>query len=245
MTVTQDAFRAALLDPTQAAPAGLVNPDGSQASKRYDVYRNNVAVSLSDALEAAFPVVRKLVGDQFFRAMAGVYLRKHPPTDPLMMFYGQKMPHFLMRFEPVKTLPYLPDIARLELAMRRSYHAADSTPIAAQDLGAYAPDALMALRMTLAPALQVVASSYPVHAIYMANTSAAPHPKDSSPETVLITRPQFDPVAQLISAQAADFITALGRGDQLAVAHAAAGPGFDLGATLGQLLAQGAITALT
>jgi hypothetical protein len=80
MTVRQTTFRQGLLDPTMPAPEGLINPDGAQATKRYDVYRNNVAVSLSDALESAFPVIRKLVGDQFFRAMAGVYLRKHPPT---------------------------------------------------------------------------------------------------------------------------------------------------------------------
>ena len=100
MIVTQTAFRKGLLDPGLPAPEGLQNPDGAQATKRFDVYRNNVAVSLSDALEAAFPVVRKLVGDEFFRAMAGVYLRKFPPSSPLMMFYGEHLPQFLKRFEP-------------------------------------------------------------------------------------------------------------------------------------------------
>ena len=65
MTVSQTAFRHGLLDPALPAPDGLVNPDGAPATKRFDVYRNNVAVSLSDALESAFPVIRKLVGDNF------------------------------------------------------------------------------------------------------------------------------------------------------------------------------------
>ena len=72
-TVTQSQFRTAMMDAGVAVPEGIVNPDGEKASKRFDVYRNNVAVSLSDALETAFPVVRKLLGDEFFRAMAGVY----------------------------------------------------------------------------------------------------------------------------------------------------------------------------
>ena len=68
-------------------------------------------IGLTEALEAAFPVVRKLVGDEFFRAMAGVYLRTHPPKTPLMMFYGEAMPQFLSRFGPTKKFGYLPDIA--------------------------------------------------------------------------------------------------------------------------------------
>jgi len=156
MITTQTQFRTALLDPSAPAPDGLQNPDGVAATKRFDVYRNNVAVSLSDALETAFPVVRKLVGDDFFRATAGVYLRAHPPTSPVMMFYGEEMPAFLDGFEPAKTVPYLPDMARLELALRHSYHAADSTPIAADALGQIAPDALPNVTFTFAPSVHLI-----------------------------------------------------------------------------------------
>ena len=78
MTVSQTTFQAAMLDPAAPVPTGLVNPDGAAASKRFDVYRNNVAVSLSDALEAAFPVVRKLVGDEFFRQWLVFPCANHP-----------------------------------------------------------------------------------------------------------------------------------------------------------------------
>ncbi|MFT7145371.1 MAG: hypothetical protein ACJASZ_000237, partial [Yoonia sp.] len=159
MTFAQAAFQAAILDPAAAVPDGVINPDGAPAKKRFDVYRNNVAVSLSDALEAAFPVVRKLVGDDFFRAMAGVYLRKHPPKSPLMMFYGDAMPQFLERFSPAKSIPYLPDIARLELALCHAYHAADATPVDAQALAALTPEALMGAKLRIAPATQTVTSA--------------------------------------------------------------------------------------
>jgi len=95
MITTQTEFRAALLDPASPSPEGVRNPDGMHATKRFDVYRNNVAVSLTDALETAFPVVNKLVGNDFFLAMAGAYLRAHPPKSPVMMFYGDEMPTFL------------------------------------------------------------------------------------------------------------------------------------------------------
>ncbi|WP_400087217.1 DUF2063 domain-containing protein [Yoonia sp. R78084] len=244
MTVTQAAFRAAMLNPASAVPAGIVNPDGKTASKRFDVYRNNVAVGLSDALEAAFPVVRKLVGDEFFRAMAGVYLRQHPPKTPLMMFYGDAMPRFLARFKPTQSFSYLPDIARIELSMRHAYHAADTAPIAAEALTALAPDALMGVRLRIAPAIQTISSNYPIHAIYRANTEPdAPKPV-MRPEAVMIARAGFDPTLHLINAAAATCIDALKAGETLGQTIATADDSLDLGSVLGLLLAQGAVTEI-
>lgn len=244
MSVTQAQFRAAMLDPNAAVPAGIVNPDGVPATKRFNVYRNNVAVSLSDALETAFPVVRKLVGDQFFRAMAGVYLRKHPPKTPLMMFYGDAMPQFLRRFEPATSVPYLPDIALIELGLRHAYHAADATPVSGDALAAIAPDALMGTRLELAPAVRIVTSDYPIHAIYRVNTqSNAPKPVMQA-EAVLITRAGFDPEIHSINAAAAKAIGQLQNGQTLGEAIATADDTLDLGAVLGLLLGQGAIAKI-
>lgn len=242
MTVTHTTFKQRLLDAALPAPVGLQCPEGAPATKRFDVYRNNVAVGLSDALETAFPVLRKLVGDTFFRAMAGVYLRKHPPSSPLMMFYGAQMPEFLRHFAPVQSLPYLPDIAILELAMRRSYHAADAPAIDPQTIARLAPDVLLGARLRFAPAVQVIASNYPIHAIYTANTTPdAPAPV-MRPETVLITRPAFDPQIHAISQNVAQCITALMSAVPLDTTLA--DDGRDFGATLGLLLAQSAITEL-
>ncbi len=244
MSVSQTDFTEGLLDAGRPAPEGLINPDGVPATKRYDVYRNNVAVSLSDALEAAFPVLRKLVGDDFFRALAGVYLRGYPPNSPLMMFYGEEMPKFLAGFEPVKHLPYLADIARLELAMRQSYHAADAPPIDSDALAKMAPDALMAVKFKFAPSLQLIKSDYPIHAIYLANTQAnAPKPV-MKPENVLVTRPEFDPQIHLLSDADQICLNDLLQNQPLGVALTNAGDALDLGALLGLLLGQGAITQL-
>jgi hypothetical protein len=58
----QSDFVTALLDPTAELPAGMIEPKGRPAAKRLDVYRNNVAASLSEALEIGFPVLVKLLG---------------------------------------------------------------------------------------------------------------------------------------------------------------------------------------
>ena len=127
--MTDASFSAALLDPAHPVPEGLITPDGSPATRRYAIYRNNVTVGLTEALEAGFPVIRKIVGERFFQAMAVVFVRNHPPTSPILAGYGAEMPGFLRGFEPVQHLKYLPDVARLELALRRAYHAGDAAPV--------------------------------------------------------------------------------------------------------------------
>ena len=161
MTVRQLDFTQAILDPNIQTPAGLVNPDGVPATKRFNVYRNNVAVSLSDALATAFPVVEKLVGTENFKKIASIYVRKHPPSSPLMMFYGVEMPGFLASFEPLQHVPYLPDVAKLELALRHAYHAADVVGVPAETFQDMPIDRLMQSRMTMAPAVHLVRSRFP------------------------------------------------------------------------------------
>ena len=110
-------------------------------------------------------MIRKLVGDQFFRAMAGVYLRIHLPTSPIMMLYGDMMPKFLRRFNPAQSLPYLSDITTFELAMRHLYHAANVSPIDATVPSALALDKMMGAKLTLAPATTVIEFQFTVSTV--------------------------------------------------------------------------------
>ena len=93
--MNQSAFRAALLDPDRPVPPGVTDPEGRPAGSRFDVYRNNVTASLTEALRQAFPVIRKLVGEEFFTAMVIAHVRAHPPRSPMLMLYGADMPGFL------------------------------------------------------------------------------------------------------------------------------------------------------
>ena len=244
MSVGQGRFTAAVLDPSLTAPDGLVNPDGHPASKRFDVYRNNVVVSLTEALATAFPVIAKLVGEAFFKSLAGVYLRQHPPSSPLMMFYGAEMPDFLEHFEPAIKLGYLPDVARLELALRHTYHAADADPIAPEALQTLRAERLMAARIILAPAVRLVRSRWPVHGIWAANMDEdAPKPQNRG-ENILITRPEYDPEMTVLLPGGGTFVAALIDGQTFGVALEAATaqvPEFDLTAALGPLFAGKAI----
>ncbi|WP_284164029.1 DNA-binding domain-containing protein [Frigidibacter sp. SD6-1] len=241
--MSQSAFRAAILDPHLPVPPGITDPEGRVDARRFGVYRNNVTVSLTEALRQSFPTILKLVGEEFFAAMAREHLRAHPPASPLMMFYGEAMPAFLESFPPVAHLGYLPDVARLELALRRAYHAADAAPVAPEVLQALPPDRLMASRLTFAPAVRLLRSRWPVHAIWSANMRGTPAPAKAEAQDVLIVRPEYDPEPMLLPAGAGDFIAALLQGEPFGAALEKAGT-FDLTAAFGILLAGGAITAI-
>ncbi|WP_216665262.1 DUF2063 domain-containing protein [Pseudoruegeria sp. HB172150] len=246
--VSQDDFTQAILDAGRAVPSGLINPSGAPANKRFDVYRNNVAVSLTEALESAFPILRKLLGEPNFKLLAGAYLRKHPPSSPLMMFYGEAMPEFLRSFDPVRDIGYLPDVARLELAMRQSYHAADSEPIKPESLHGMPPEHLMAARLELAPAARLIRSRWPVYSIWRYNTeSDAPKPAAEG-QNVLITRAEFDPAPNLLPPGGGTFLAALLTRETFGAALESAVeqvPDFDIRSVLTLLLQGGAIAAIT
>ena len=248
MNVSQSEFIRAVLDPERIAPNGLVTPDGEPVAKRFDVYRNNVAVSLTEALEVTFPLLVSCLGEEFFKAMAGVFLRRHPPDSPLLMLYGDAMPGFLESFEPVQEIPYLADIARLELAIVQSYHAADSSPIDARLLESIPPEQLMQSTFTLAPSTRLIRSRWPIYQLWRFNTEpGAPNPQPG-PEDILVMRSEFDPNPRLLPRGGGAFIDALVRGESFndAVEHATdEDKDHNLALTLGLLIEGNAITALT
>lgn len=244
MTARQDSFRAALLNSAAPLPTGLTDGHGQQAGRRFSVYRNNVVASLIAALETAFPATLKTVGRGAFRQIAGVYIRQHPPTSPIMMQYGDGFAAFLQGFPPVAHLRYLPDLAVLEQARRDVYHAKDAPPANLGALASLPPEQLGRSRLGLAPALRMVRSDWPVHGIWAFNMiDGAPKPPHHG-QNVLITRPGFDPEMTVIDAAMLAFAEAIAahRTLQDASDHATAlDPDFDLGSALGPLLAGGAI----
>ena len=167
----QQTFAEALLAPQATCPEGVFSSNGAEPASRFAVYRNNVHSALINALAAAYPVARQLVGDEFFRAMAGLYAQAHPPTSPLINEYGGTFADFIQGFEPAWSVPYLADVARLERLRVRAYHAADCLVLdqhcVLRQLQGCAQ--LGQLRVGLHPSLATLESSYAVVSIWAAH----------------------------------------------------------------------------
>ena len=241
---TQSGFRAGLLNPNAPAPAGLENASAGPPGKRYDVYRNNVTHALIEALSTAFPLVHNLIGPQQFAQIAPQFVRSHPPSSPLMMFYGVEFPEFLESAPVLSEIGYLSDTARLDLALRQAYHAADATALTAAHIQDMAPETLMSTKFTLAPATQILRSDWPLYDIWRyALQDGAPKPRAIA-QDVLITRPAFDPIPHLLPQGGAVWFNALashqsfGKAHEIAIDHQ---PDFDLQATLTLALSSGAL----
>lgn len=240
----QSDFAAALLSGAAPAPEGLVDPQGRPAPARFGVYRNNVTASLLRVLQAAFPVVQKLVGPAFFQAMAVEFLRAHPPQTRLMMLYGADFPGFLDSFPPVATLPYLPDVARLEQSIRESYHSADAKPIAPQILTSLSEAAFLNAKLVLAPSLRLIRSRWPILSIWTVNREGGTL-GHNAPEDLVILRAEFDPKPRPLSPGAASILTAILAGQPLGLAAQASTEEADLPALMTLLITQNALQDIT
>ena len=241
----QREFAAAILDPRRPVPPGCVAPDRRLDAKRLGVYRNNVAASLIEALTQSFPAVLRIVGEEYFRAVARVYVAQDPPASPVMLEYGAGFPSFLRQLGTLSSLPYLPDVARIERAWLESHHAADAISLDPASLArlpeVHAGDACFALH----PSLRIVRSSYPALTIWRMNVGdGVPGPVDlSSGEDALVLRREADVEVRAIPAGGAQFLEALAQGQSLegaAEAGMRACPEFDLTAHLTALLDAGA-----
>jgi hypothetical protein len=244
-------FAAALLDPNAACPPGLRAWNGSDPARRFAVHRNNVVASLVDALADTFPVVQALVGDEFFRAMAQLFVRRQPPASPLLHRYGGELPAFIESFAPAAGVPYLADVARLEFARVQACHAADAQPLSpvAADAALSCGERIGQLRLALHPAVHLVGSPHPVVAIWAAHQGEGELADVdlSRAECALVVRPRFDVLVVRCDPGTAAFVRCLQQGFDLARSAAtadAAEPGFDLASSLSLLMAHGALSGI-
>lgn len=245
----QAVFAAALLAPGRAVPADLGRPGMPQPVRRFGVYRNNVTVSLIEALEAAFPAVRRLVGAEFFKAAARVYARQQPPRSPVMLFYGETFPDFLESFEPAAGVPYLGDVARLEWARLKAYHAEDATALPIACLAPVPEGEISQVTFTLHPSLTLLRSRFPVASLWAATSGASSdHDVDMKRgEEVAVLRPDADVDLRVLPAGGYVFLQALSAGANLGLAASEAAGAcetFDLAAHLAGLFDLGAVAAV-
>jgi len=186
----QDAFAHALLAPG-AKPASPVAALAAQPA--FAVYRNTVMKGCIDALQANYPAVARLVGEEWFRAAAAVYVREALPADATLLRYGASFADFLARFEPAAELPYLPDVARLDRLWTEAHAAPDEEPLDPAAIARLTPDTLA--RATLHPhaaARWAWFEDAPVYTIWARNRaeSVPGGDLDWRPEGALLVRPR-------------------------------------------------------
>lgn len=229
----QDSFASALFDVAAPAPKPIRGAWRRRAGRRFDVHRDNIANSLIGILATRYPVTRRLIGAESFSTMARLYTIAAPPRSAILLDYGDALPRFIRSLGSMPSLAYLADIAELESAYCRAYHAADVPP-AAVYLAANRR-ALDRLTLRLHPSVSLVESRFPVVSIWETNQ----RDDDNAPiqwkaESALIARPDMDVEVWRLPPGGYVFLSALVNGSEFAEAAAAANRAgdFDLAASL-------------
>jgi hypothetical protein len=244
-------FSAVIRTGADFAPGEIVCPRYT-TDRGVEVYRNNYRGNLHDTLAGAYPVIRQLVGEAFFRLLAKRFIERHPSRSGNLHRYGSEMSEFLARFENTLHLAYLPDVARLEWAYHRAYFVDDVPPFDLSRLAGVKTEAYAGLRWQLHPACTLLTSSFPVAAIWQAHQDGASGDfnidLDSGGEHLLVYRNGLSPEIVNLAPASHRWLLQLQQGVAMGAATEATlseYPEFDVGAALRHWLAQGVLVDFT
>lgn len=157
---------ARLLAAEPGLPSALAAVAGAGA--RFAVHRQSVRGRLLEALRGAFPALEQALGADYFAALAAQFIEAAPPRTPVMHEYGAEFPAYVDAFPTLHEWPWLADLARLEWARREVFHAADTLSIPAEVLQQLPVEALLHASYRLQPAWRLVASSFPLDRLWLA-----------------------------------------------------------------------------
>ncbi len=242
----QAAFSHALFDAAQEPPVrAAIRADG----ERLALYRGNLTAGWDKVLSAAYPVIRQLVGEEFFSALARAFGMAHPSDSPDLNQFGAHFARFLAGFEHVAAYPYLPDMARLEWALHRAHYAPDAPALDGAALGALDPAAFEQAHFSLHPACTLIASDWAVVPLWFAHQdgSGVAFPADLAQASCgVVARPALRAVLTELSAAAHGALSALAAGSPMGEALDTAftiDDDFDMTTSLQQWLALGLLAA--
>ena len=232
----QDDFAHALLADDESAPPAVAALIGQPA---FAIYRNTVVKACIDALQANYPAVNRLVGDEWMRAAAAVYARKTLPGVPMLLEYGADFADFLARFEPAAELPYLPGVARLDRSWTEAHIAANEDPLDAAAIAQFAEGNFYRLHLQPhAAARWAWCVDAPAYTIWSRNRSdeKEDHEIEWRAEGALLTRPHDVVTWRPLDQAGCVFLDACAAGGSVAEATQAA-LDIDRKADLSQLIA--------
>lgn len=245
-----NAFTAALLHQEDAIYGAIKGHSEDEKHARFSVYRNNVFVSLIDALADIFPVTQQLVGDDFFRAMARAFVQGNLPTSPVISDYGQHFDTFIRDFAPAKGLPFLGDMAALEYALLALTNAEEHPTLTHAEIAtAFGQvEDPATLHFTLLPHTQLMVSSFAIGSLYLAHKSQhdphLAHIDLNTSEHLLLAKSGLYAELRVLSKADAVFIKQLMQGMTLGDAIPD-DDNFDPGSSLAKLIEWNLLTRLS
>ena len=234
----QARFAATLFGDTELS-ASWIRSAGIAPELRLGIYRNNLQEGFVKTLALEFPVVQRLVGEEYFRQLALRFLTRHPSRSGDLHHIGAPFAPFLRVEFAGTTYQYFADVAALEWAWQECLVAEDDEALNANALQAVPPHRYASLRFALRKAARLLASPFPITRIWELNqptvTTQETIDLASGPEFVLVHRGVGGARITRLSAGEFALVSALASAEPLAAALDAAvlcEPHFDLTVSL-------------
>ena len=211
----QRSFAAALRDPSVAC--AVVPP------ANLSIYRNNAGIGFREALESSFPVLRRRVGDDYFRQLAVHYRERFPSRSGDLFWVGRDFAAFLADYLD-GDYAWLTDLAHLEWSRAECSVAAEPRALGAEALVRFAPAEFEHLVFGLQPTLRLHSSSYPVFTVWETNQVENAPPVDQSlgPEAGIVHLRDGLPEVRRLEPHLFSFLCAVHQGRTLGQAMTAA-----------------------
>ena len=196
-------------------------------------YRANAQELSATTLQASYPVMQQLLGEENFRHLAQDMWHGHPPQRGDLAQWGGQLADYLREVPQLQGLlgehPFLPDVAQVEWALHKAATAADAEldQMSFQLMTSTDP---AQLQLVLSPGCAVLRSAYPVVAVMQlhderasdAHVAARQAVAKGEAQTALVWRQGFRPRLMQLDAPSAALIAATLQGDSLAAALDAA-----------------------
>nr|WP_295772908.1 putative DNA-binding domain-containing protein [Rhodoferax sp.] len=243
-----------LLDALLAWPAGnaiknIATNTQDPRARGLKVYQANGHALALSALQAAYPVVAQLIGDEGFADLARALWHAQPVKRGDVAQWGEGLAEFLQISAQLQDDPYLPDVARAEWALHQCAGASDAeldlTTLAL--LTTHEPEHL---QLRAAPGCAVVRSRWPVASILGAHLEGSPSMQEAGAQLrrgeaqdAVVWRAGLRPRMRLALAGEADALRVLLDGGSLAQSLDAA-PELDFGQWLPVAVQTGLVLAV-
>ena len=207
-------------EPDLAVPH-IASP-AAAARHALSVYANTARGNFTEGLILSFPVLRRLVGEDYFRQVSLGFHARHPSLSGDLQLAGAGLAQYLVHLHGDGEYRYLGEVARLEWLIQETLLAADHPPFDLAKLQMIAPEDYDDLRFRLHPSVRLFASEFPCAEIWEANAEAEPQVIDlrTGPDRLLTIRIHGELAFHRLSSNEFGFLESLRAQERFAAAIA-------------------------
>lgn len=241
----QKQFAAQIYNTKSTEIESQINPSAIATDIRMEVYRNNVFGNFSSVLGMVYPVIQKLVGDDFFDNLCIQYRNKHPSPSGNLDDYGQQFAKMIGTLKDQHKLAYLKDVANLEWKFHRAYFSRNVADFPIAKFQKLKEEELSEVKFKLHPSCTLIASKFPIMSIWKSVDSQNKLDLNKLPkEFVLVERSRFDTHIQNLGEHEFLFLKHIKKGLNLYQIYEEISPkfdDFDIGSLMNKFISNGVI----